>query len=77
MNVILLLYSAYQLWKSDVSDDGRVTSISLAESYGASCVAMMNIDEPCEFEEDELRHYTLLFAGLNNGHISLVYSNSK
>ena len=54
-----------------------MTSNSFAESHGASCVAMMNIDEPCEFGEHETRHYTLLFAGLNNGHISLVYSNGK
>lgn len=53
----------------------RVTSTSFAESYGVSCIAMMNIAE--RTAEDEIYHYTLLFAGLNNGHITLVYSNGK
>lgn len=54
-----------------------MTSASLAECFGVSCVAMMNIDEPSLSEEDKSYHYTLLFAGLNNGHISLVYSNGE
>jgi hypothetical protein len=65
------------LWKADALDEERVTSTSLAESYGVNCVAMMNVDEISESEEDEVQHYSLLFAGLNNGHISLVYSNGK
>ena len=52
-------------------------SASLAESYGVSCITMMNVDEISVTTEDEIHHYTLLFAGLNNGHISLVYSNGK
>ncbi|XP_028408296.1 uncharacterized protein LOC114530891 isoform X2 [Dendronephthya gigantea] len=67
--------SAYQLWKTEMFGSERVTSTSFAETYGVSCVAMMNIDE--RTADDEIYHYTLLFAGLNNGHITLVYSNES
>ena len=75
--ILCIIFSTYQLWKPDALDGERVTSTSLAELYGVSCVAMMNVDEISESADDEVHHYSLLFAGLNNGHISLVYSNGK